>query len=250
MTSPAPSLPQDLSERLRRAGRIPAAPRGALQRVRLRLEATLRWNVPVAEGFSSPRVGGLPLAHSGAGWLLGVGALVVGATMSGVLMRHPVRRSTAAPAPTPPAASEPVPSPQPPPGAPAPVELRPLTPKVQPARPAPPPTHPGSSSLEARRASDDRLAAESQVLGLARAALTEGDVYLSLAMLEQHRRNFPEGQLLPQREALRIEALIASEDYPAALAAANAFRHRFPESLLKLKIDRFIRDLPDEWQQE
>ena len=106
------------------------------------------------------------------------------------------------------------------------------------------------ASIDSGRPFDDRLASESRLLDLARVALAEGDLRRSLAALEQHRRTFPEGQLLPQREALRIEALVASEDYASALAAANSFRHRFPDSLLKPKIDRLLRGLPDELQEE
>jgi hypothetical protein len=141
---------------------------------------------------------------------------------------------------------EPLPSPE----VPAHDEVRVPAPTAGPARVAKPLARPRPASIESSRAFDDRLASESRLLDLARVALAEGDFHRSLAALEQHRRTFPQGQLLPQREALRIEALIAAQDYPSALAAANSFRHRFPDSLLKLKIDRLIRGLPDEWQEE
>jgi hypothetical protein len=182
------------------------------------------------------------------GWLFGMGAIVLGATTAAVLMRHPVRRSTAEPSPTP-VATEPTPSTAPPQELPA-AGVRAPAPSALPARLARPSLRPKPSSIAARQPLDDRLDSESRLLDLARVALAEGDVHRSLTALEQHRRIFPEGQLLPQREALKVEALVASEDYPSALAAANAFRHRFPESLLKLKIDRLIRALPEEWQEE
>jgi hypothetical protein len=259
MNSPSPLLPPELAERVAQAGAIPSAPPGALQRVRLRLEATLRWGGPPATvsaarrwfgGGSPGPVAGLPLPSAGAAWLLGVGVLVLGATTAAVLMRHPIRHSAVEPMPeAPPAAVDLVPVPAPLEFTPEPAEAPPPAPTVEPARAAKPAVR-RSAGIETGRAFDDRLASESRLLDLARVALAEGDIRRSLAALEQHRRTFPEGQLLPQREALRIEALVASGDYPAALAAANAFRHRFPESLLKVKIDRLLRDLPDELREE
>jgi hypothetical protein len=165
-------------------------------------------------------------------------------------MRHPIRHSAVEPMPEAPPAAVDLPlvsTPQE--FTPGPPEVQPPAPTLEPARVAKPSVR-RSARIEADLDFDDRLASESRLLDLARVALAEGDLRRSMTALEQHRRIFPEGQLLPQREALRIEALVASGDYPAALAAANAFRHRFPESLLKVKIDRLLRDLPDELREE
>jgi len=195
-----------------------------------------------------------PASGGGAGWLLGLSALVLVATAAAVRPghppRHPVVRSTAEPEVLPAGAAESAPPPEVPQAVPVPVEQSAPAPVVRPARVSSPATRRAPASIEATRAFDDRLSSESRLLDLARVTLSEGDVPRSLAAIEQHRRSYPEGQLLPQREALRIEALIAAEDYSAALAAASSFQHRFPQSVLKLKIDRLVRGLPEEWKEE
>jgi hypothetical protein len=182
--------------------------------------------------------------------MLGLSALVLIATAAAVRSRHPVLRSTAEPETPQPGAAASTPPPEVPQAVQAPPEEPAPAPVVRPARISRPAARRAPASIETSRAFDDRLSSESRLLDLARVALSEGDVHRSLAAIEQHRRTYPEGQLLPQREALRIEALIAAEDYSSALAAASSFQHRFPQSVLKLKIDRLIRGLPEEWKEE
>jgi hypothetical protein len=77
-----------------------------------------------------------------------------------------------------------------------------------------------------------QYAAEILLLEPARRSLSHGDYAGALASLGQHRRDFPNGQLRQEREALRVRALWGLGQKPAALAAANAFRKRYPRSAL------------------
>jgi len=95
-------LPPDLAARVTAAGVIPAAPSGTHHRVRLRLETTLRWGAPPATvalgrrwfgGGAAVSATGLPIPGAGVSWMLGVGALVLGAATAAILMRHPVKHS-------------------------------------------------------------------------------------------------------------------------------------------------------------
>jgi hypothetical protein len=84
----------------------------------------------------------------------------------------------------------------------------------------------------ARLPTTKQYAAEILLLEPARRSLSRGDYAGALAPLGQHRREFPNGQLRQEREALRVRALWGLGQKPAALAAASAFRKRYPRSAL------------------
>ena len=84
----------------------------------------------------------------------------------------------------------------------------------------------------ARLPSSKQYAAEILLLEPARRSLSRGDYAGALASLGQHRREFPNGQLRQERDALRVRALWGLGQKPAALAAASAFRKRYPRSAL------------------
>lgn len=77
-----------------------------------------------------------------------------------------------------------------------------------------------------------QYATELALLEPARSSIGRGDYSAALSALGQHRREFPNGQLSQEREALRVRALWGLGQKPAALAAARAFRKRYPRSSL------------------
>lgn len=82
------------------------------------------------------------------------------------------------------------------------------------------------SRATASSASD--LAAEIDLLRRAKQALGRGSSTEALAILEQHRRRFPRGQMAPDRRALQLEA--RCHQGPAHRAKARRFLERHPRS--------------------
>jgi TolA-binding protein len=93
---------------------------------------------------------------------------------------------------------------------------------------------PGSAGTldDTRSLNVKQYATELRLLEPARSSLSRGDYSAALAALGQHRREFPDGQLRQEREALRVRALWGLGQKPAAIAAASAFRKRYPRSPL------------------
>jgi outer membrane protein assembly factor BamD (BamD/ComL family) len=54
----------------------------------------------------------------------------------------------------------------------------------------------------------------------------------ALAPLAEHARRFPSGRLVEEREALRVQALAKLGRVAEARQVAQAFRARFPRSVL------------------
>lgn len=75
----------------------------------------------------------------------------------------------------------------------------------------------------------DTLTQESRLIDGARIALSRGDAESCATFVAQHRRRFPEGALVEEREALDVRCRRVAGD-PNAAAAAGAFRDRFPGS--------------------
>ncbi len=74
------------------------------------------------------------------------------------------------------------------------------------------------------------LAAEMALLRRARAALRQGDAPGALAVLGRHARRFPRGQMLEDRQALRVQALCDAGRPRQAREAAAAFVAAHPGS--------------------
>lgn len=112
--------------------------------------------------------------------------------------------------------------------------LLPLAPvNADPKEPlAPPPAVAPAGSDSTRPLGGNQYAAELRLLEPARTSLSRGDFAAALASLTQHGRQFPNGQLTQEREALRVRALLGLGQRPAAMAAASAFRKRYPRSTL------------------
>jgi hypothetical protein len=74
------------------------------------------------------------------------------------------------------------------------------------------------------------LAAEMAVLRRASALVRAQEGQRALQALDEHARRFPKGQLVEDREALRVQALCAAGQSEAARQAARAFEHAHPAS--------------------
>jgi hypothetical protein len=79
---------------------------------------------------------------------------------------------------------------------------------------------------------NERYALELKVLQPARAAVARDDFSSALVAIDEHERRFPDGQLAEEREALRVQALLGLQRTEEASRAADAFRERFPGSVL------------------
>lgn len=90
----------------------------------------------------------------------------------------------------------------------------------------PPPRPPPSAAAP----SGSSLAAEVAALDAARQALARGDTSRALSLLDAHRDRFPEAHLLPEALHIRMEALYARGERPAAARIAERILAGFPQS--------------------
>src|SRR5262249_46233092 len=105
---------------------------------------------------------------------------------------------------------------------------------------ASPPASP-STARPALRSRDTDLAAERAVIERARSALARGDGQGALVPIAQHERGFARGQLVEEREALAVEALVTAGRVQEAAERAARFRKAFPNSLLLPVVDQALR---------
>lgn len=126
-----------------------------------------------------------------------------------------------------------------------------------PAPPAPPPVvntvpegrsgdrkGPSTSGASARP-SGDTLAAERQMIDVARRAIGEGDGAAAMAAVSRHEGTFPSGLLREEREALAVRALVLLGRAGEARARAAEFRARYPGSLMAPAVERAVASLGD-----
>lgn len=85
------------------------------------------------------------------------------------------------------------------------------------------------------------LAAERALLDVARAGLARGAPNETLDATSRHARDYAQGVLAEEREALAIKALVATARVSEARARAARFKARFPKSLLLPAIEGAIR---------
>jgi hypothetical protein len=104
-------------------------------------------------------------------------------------------------------------------------------------------TAPRHRAVPSRAPAVDTLAAERTVLDGARAAIVRRDGSGALAALRSHEQSFPRGQLLEERESMRVQALALSHD-PAVRAAADRFRRHFPRSMFLPAVEQAVDPTP------
>lgn len=107
--------------------------------------------------------------------------------------------------------------------------------RVEP-RPAPEPAEPEPAT------SGTTLEAELRLLGQANAAMRAGRHVDALAVLARHAREFPTGQLAPEREYKRALVLCELDRGQEARAVAQAFARAHPQSPLRAKAEEVCRE--------
>jgi hypothetical protein len=113
-------------------------------------------------------------------------------------------------------------------------------PEPAPAESVPAPEVVGSSPVApAPTVSHERAPSESDLVGQAQAALS-GNPARALSLCEQHRRLYPRGVLVQEREVLAIEALQRLGRRSQAVARGERFLKAFPGSAHKSKIAAIV----------
>jgi hypothetical protein len=110
------------------------------------------------------------------------------------------------------------------------------------------PVHPLEEPLKAavanpRAAGSQDGLEELRLLDRARQFDRRGDYSAALASTREHQRRFSEGQLVEEREALRIRALMGLGRAREAGETATRFRQKFPRSVLLETIVRMMAAL-------
>ena len=239
--------------RLLRAGLEPRVPRGAKRAVWVALAAQLPSAVAAATTAAAGTGAASALTGASLVKVAGIGLLLGATTMTAVTVveRHAAPSRTAEPskALAIPSSQARTPSPAPIPVAPAPsaqsLAAPPAVASVAPASPertrapvdaAEPvrtaaPTLPAPSVAtfpdETARSQHD---AESRQVATARSLLRSGQPRAALLALEEARRDFPNGELSQEREALAIESLRVLGRSAEARRRAEAFLARYPAS--------------------
>jgi hypothetical protein len=113
--------------------------------------------------------------------------------------------------------------------------------RTPPPAPEPPLTEAGPHADSASGApkSSDALRNEVELIGRARAALPR-DPAAALALLEEHRREFPRGALVEERDAIRVLALAALGRIEQARHEAQMFLRAYPFSPHAERVRRAI----------
>ena len=88
------------------------------------------------------------------------------------------------------------------------------------------------------------LSRERAVLDPARAALAAGEPTRALERVMRHEKEYPNGILSEEREAIAINALVRLGNYAQASKRAATFRARFPQSLLMHSVEAAVSAVP------
>ena len=88
---------------------------------------------------------------------------------------------------------------------------------------------------------------ESQLVGSARAMLRAGNATVALQLLDRATSRYPQGVLVQEREALRVEALTALGRTGEALTRAQAFMAAYPKSPHLRRIKASLEALDEQW---
>jgi hypothetical protein len=84
------------------------------------------------------------------------------------------------------------------------------------------------------------LRRERELIDAAASAMRSGNAQQALDVSEQHKRQFPRGQLAEEREAVAIEALVTLGRREAARARLDGFRRTYPASAVPSRLEAQI----------
>lgn len=93
-----------------------------------------------------------------------------------------------------------------------------------------PPRPPAAGGEPVRITTPSTYAFELRLLEPARRSIARGNFSAALPAILQHQRDYPRGQLVEEREALRVRALWGMGARNEAESAAALFRRRYPHS--------------------
>jgi TolA-binding protein len=99
-------------------------------------------------------------------------------------------------------------------------------------------------SADSSPTNDGALAGEAALLLRAQTALSRSATAAAIAALREHARRFPSGQLIEEREALWVQALLVQGDRDAAAARAAQFAKHYPTSPQREVIERALEQAP------
>lgn len=102
----------------------------------------------------------------------------------------------------------------------------------------------GGTSATHSVVTDDAVARERAVVDRARAALGRNDPRAAIALAEAHERDFPNGQLGAERDAIWIRALVLANRKDEAAARATRFRATYPNSVFLPVVDAALAQPP------
>jgi outer membrane protein assembly factor BamD (BamD/ComL family) len=88
------------------------------------------------------------------------------------------------------------------------------------------------------------MQAERVLLDRARRDLLSGEASAALEEVETHARLYRRGVLGEERDALRVEALVAMRRYEQAQTAGSRFRAAYPQSMLGPAVDGALGTIP------
>ncbi len=89
------------------------------------------------------------------------------------------------------------------------------------------------------------LTAERNLLDAARVALASGEANEAVRLAERHRRDFPAGALVEEREAIATKALVDAHRPAEAKVRGAAFEKRFPQSAMLRSVKSSLATLTD-----
>lgn len=220
-----PPLPADVAQLIAEAGPL-VPPAGLHDALLARLDHSLTagggggGGGMAGGGGVSGAVGRYGLWLSGGTLLLGL----VGGVLLAPILRPPPPVRLAAPIVTPSPPAPAVVSPE--------LPLEPVQVEEPPAAKPPRIFAPVTAPRPAPLVRDTVLAEERALVEMARTALARGNAQQALQTMDTHAVRFANGQLVEERESLAIEALLAAGRTEDAKRRADAFRARFPQSML------------------
>lgn len=88
------------------------------------------------------------------------------------------------------------------------------------------------------------LAAERALLDVARSALARGEAGEALTAADRHSREYPDGAMAEEREAIAVKALVAVGRRDEARNRANALEKRYPNSLMLRAVKGAVERAP------
>jgi hypothetical protein len=104
-----------------------------------------------------------------------------------------------------------------------------------------------AASVAAKPPSGDArgAAAERALVDAARIALASGEPSQALDIVERHVRDYPQGRLVEEREAIAIRALVKAGRYDEARERGARFQARYARSVAAPAVSAALRSIPE-----